>query len=519
MLKIPENERIWKEYEKGLDFNAKIGLDETVKMNENFFIGRQWEGIEANGLPTPVFNFLKRVVLFTVASVAASSVKMVATPMGTGGGGLDAEVINAEFEKLFEINKIGALIREFLRNAAVDGDGCMYTYWDSEAEANDGTKGRIVTEIVENTQVFFGNASDRQVQRQPYIIVSRREMLESARKRAKENGIDAREITADADSLSRAYSDDSDKVTVLIKFWRNPETKTVWATECVKNAVLRPAWDTGLRLYPVTWLNWDYIQGCYHGQAMITGLIPNQVFINKMYAMSMISLMTTAYPKIVYDKTRIARWDNRVGAAIPVQGGDVNSVARIIDPAQISPQIAQFIDMAVANTQAFLGATNAALGEIRPDNASAIIAVQKAAAVPNEITRQNLHQSIEDLGRIYIDFMGGYYGKRPVCVEAPEEMAAALEFAGAAGREVVTEFDFRQVKDRNIALKLDVGASAYWSEITEMQTLDNLLVSGQIGLDDYLERLPDGHIARRQELLEKVRAGKSAADLTVNKNI
>ena len=127
MLKIPENERIWKEYEKGLDFNAKIGLDETVKTNENFFIGRQWEGIEANGLPTPVFNFLKRVVLFTVASVAASSVKMVATPMGTGGGGLDAEVINAEFEKLFEINKIGALIREFLRNAAVDGDGCMYT--------------------------------------------------------------------------------------------------------------------------------------------------------------------------------------------------------------------------------------------------------------------------------------------------------------------------------------------------------------------------------------------------------
>ena len=511
MLKTPENERIWKEYEKGLDFNAKIGLDETVKTNENFFVGKQWEGIEANGLPTPVFNFLKRVVLFTVSSVAASSVKLIASPMGTGGaGGLDADIINAEFEKLFEINKLGSLIREFLRNAAVDGDGCMYTYWDPEAEASDGAKGRIVTEIVENTRVFFGNAGDRRVQKQPYIIVSRREMLESARKRAKENGVDPGEVTADADSLQRGYGDVDDKVTVLIKFWRNPETKTVWAAECVKNAVLRPMWDTGLRLYPITWLNWDYIQGCYHGQAMITGLIPNQVFINKMYAMSMISLMTTAYPKIVYDKTRIAKWDNRVGAAIPVQGGDVNSVARIIDPAQISPQIAQFIDMAVANTQAFLGATNAALGEIRPDNASAIIAVQKAAAVPNEITRQNLHQSIEDLGRIYIDFMGGYYGKRPVCVEAPEAMAAALEFAGA-GKELVTEFDFRQMKDRNITLRLDVGASAYWSEIAAMQTLDNLLAGGKIGLDDYLERLPDGHIAKRQELLEKVRSEKDAA--------
>jgi hypothetical protein len=45
-------------------------------------------------------------------------------------------------------------------------------------------------------------------------------------------------------------------------------------------------------------------------------------------------------------------------AAIPVQGGDVKSVAKIIDPAQISPQIAQFIQMAVSDTQSNLGATN-----------------------------------------------------------------------------------------------------------------------------------------------------------------
>ena len=60
----------------------------------------------------------------------------------------------------------------------------------------------------------------------------------------------------------------------------------------------------GLTLYPITWFNWDYVQD-YHGQAVITGLIPNQVFINKLFAMSMISLMTTAYPKIVYDRDRV----------------------------------------------------------------------------------------------------------------------------------------------------------------------------------------------------------------------
>jgi hypothetical protein len=217
------------------------------------------------------------------------------------------------------------------------------------------------------------------------------------------------------------------------------------------------------------------------------------VFINKLYAMSMISLMTTAYPKIVYDKTRIAKWDNRVGAAIPVQGGDVNSVARIIDPAQISPQIAQFIQLAVHETQANLGATSVALGDARPDNTSAIIALQKAAAVPNELTRQNLYLCIEELGRIYLDFMGEYYGMR------------------AIGDSLDKTIDFSVLKKTGVTLKLDVGASSYWSEIASMQTLDNLMMRGKLDLIDYLERVPDGYIITTPERLDKLKSAQQDA--------
>ena len=34
-------EKIWKQYEKGLDFNNKLRLAQNVQNNENFFIGRQ----------------------------------------------------------------------------------------------------------------------------------------------------------------------------------------------------------------------------------------------------------------------------------------------------------------------------------------------------------------------------------------------------------------------------------------------------------------------------------------------
>ena len=154
----------------------------------------------------------------------------------------------------------------------------------------------------------------------------------------------------------------SNRTTALLFYYRNEKTDTIWCYECTRDIELRNI-DTGLKLYPITWLNWGYRQDNYHGQAMVSGLIPNQIFINRAFAMTMISLMTTAYPKIVYDATRISRWTNQVGAAIGVKGGDVNSVARIIDPAHVDPQISQFIQMAVNFTETFLGATPAALGD------------------------------------------------------------------------------------------------------------------------------------------------------------
>ena len=66
---------------------------------------------------------------------------------------------------------VGGRIREYTRNAAVDGDGCMYTYWDDTAETGQASKGAIRTEVLMNTQVLFGNPNNRDVQSQPYIIL------------------------------------------------------------------------------------------------------------------------------------------------------------------------------------------------------------------------------------------------------------------------------------------------------------------------------------------------------------
>lgn len=501
-------EQVQAEYQKMLGYNTAVNLDETVRANENFFIGKQWEGVDAKGLPTPVYNFLKQVVLFSVANITTDNIKMQATPLACERTPEDvervAEIVNKEFDRLFEFNRVPNLVREYMRNAAVDGDSCLFTFWDDTVDAGFGLRGGIRTEIVDNMRVGFGNTACRDPQKQPYILIERREMTKELRRAAQEAGNPRwGDIQPDTENHNTdSYKNSSERSTVLLRMWKERKTGTVWACEVSGRVMLREPWDMGLRLYPVTWINWDYIPDSYHGQALVTGLIPNQIFVNKLFAMSMISLMTSAFPRTVYDKTRIPKWNNAVGAAIGVNGGDVSGVAKIIDPAQISPQIAQFIQTSVDYTRQFLGATSAALGETRPDNTSAIIALQRAASIPSEVTKQNLYKSIEDLGRIYLDFMAAYYGKRKVQVSMPDVGADILAFAGKDPEELETVlFDYGILNDMPMALKLDVGASSYWSEMASVQTLDNLLMQGKITIEEYLERIPDGYIPKRQELI------------------
>lgn len=510
----PDCKSVWRMYEQGRDFNNAINLEDTVQKNENFYVGKQWEGIAANGLPTPQFNMLKRVVGFTVASINSDNLKVNATAMeaaeNTAELDVMVQIVNDEFAAIMERENVPSLTREFTRNAAVDGDGCLYTFWDAEAKTGQkNVKGCIRTELVENDRVYFGNPNDRHVQSQPWIIVSKRLIVRNAKLKARKNNVpEWEQIRSDDDDNQSVdvVKRTDDKVTELLLFWRDDETGSIWAYECTEHCATKEPWDTGLSLYPITWLNWDYVRDCYHGQAMLTGLLPNQEFVNKAWAMSMVSLMKLAFPKVVYDNTRLKGYDNRVGAAIGVPGGDMSNVVKVIDPPAISPQIAQFIEAAIEQTEKSLGATSAALGDTRPDNTSAIIALQRAAATPMEVTKQNLYRCIEDLFRIYLDFMAEYYGKRQIGVRPTEEMEQMSMMTGQPlPAEIPTEFDFKQLKDHPMTLKLDVGASSYYSEIASMNTLDNLLQNRHITALQYLERVPDGYIPGRRALIAEMK--------------
>lgn len=513
-------------YQKGLAYNERIDLPKTVKHNENFFIGKQWEGVESNGLPTPQINILKRVTQYVIAVITSDNIKVNASLManlpGKSEQKLMTQVVNSEFDAIFERNKLPYMVKEFARNAAVDGDGCIHAYFDPTAETGQPVKGQIKHELIENTRVFFGNPADRTVQDQPYIIIGQRIPVRKVKLKAKNNKI------KDWDTIQSEDEDDNHvdaakwtdgNATLLTMYWKDDETGHVWCYQYTKQCSVREPWDTGLTLYPLVWLNWDYVADSYHGFGMITPLIPNQIFINKSYAMSMLAMMKDAGGKVIYDKTRIKQWDNRVGGAIGINGGDVNGVAKVLETPQMNPQVAQYIQLTTEETEKSQGATAVAMGDTRPDNTSAIVALTRAAQTPHDITKHNIYNAIEDLARIDLEMMGVNYGKRYVDRPATATERMLAEIAQQADPDidipamVPDEFDFSILKDHAFMIKLDVGASSYYSEMAATKTLENLLMNNFITPVQFLERISDDNMPERIALIEDLKNAQEAVQM------
>lgn len=498
----------WELYEKGKEYNYSLDLYNKVASNERFYRGDQWEGINSNGLPKPTFNIFKRIINYYTSNLLSSSVSMrfsYASPFGSGNAisadeaAAYAELLNGICWTRWEKLKMDSLLLDALTDGAISGDAIAYTYWDKSVRTGQPYSGDFRTVLVDNTNVFFGDPNMRDPQKQPYILISMRENVSELQKAARKAGLSedvVRKIVPDSDNTTQSgdmakKEIESTKCISLIRLWKD-ENGHVLFRKSVRSAVLTDTTDTGLTLYPICVFNWTKVKNSWHGEAVATGLIENQIFLNKGFAMVMKHMMDTAFSKVIYDGTLIDEWSNKVGEAIRVDG-PVGDVVRIISPGAMQSGMLDVLQLALTNTKECLGATDAALGDVKPTNTSAILALQQAATLPLENIKRQFYQFVEDIGTVWLDFIFAYYSDDRL-VYIPE---------GDGGRYAALKLG----KARNALFdcRIDVGAVNYWSEISCLSTLDNLLTNGYISTLQYLERVPDNLIPKKKALMEEIR--------------
>lgn len=530
----------WALYLAGKSYNERLvpNYYDTVDANLAFYEGDQWRNLKADDMPKPVFNIIKRVITFFVASLTSSKVKihfepLLHTPEMNDEDELNpANIANAQVQNLFEKFKMDFKIKDALFDAAVTGDAAAHFYFDMSKKpygSMNDIKGEICMELIDGVNIFFGNANNHNVDVQPYIIISGRDMVENLKDEAKRYKQKEQEVDSiNSDASYQYQAGDSSEIEVeadgygkalYIIVYRKKKVKrqrtdeygepmldmegkpvteevtAITASKSVENTYIYKDVDTGLTHYPIAWMNWEKQKNQYHGRALCTGILPNQIFINRMFAMVMYHLMMTAFPKAVYNADMLTGWNNEIGSAIGISGmgpdQNIRNVAGYLEPGNMSNQIIQTIELAMQYTKETLGISDAALGQIDPKNTSAIIAVQKSSAIPLENPKSNLYEWIEDIGKILFDMMGTYYGQRPISMDVQ-------------GQKQVVTFDFSIFKDMFLDVRADVGESSYWSEIASIQTMDALLNNGHIDIINYLKRVPPEYIPQKEELIAQI---------------
>lgn len=468
-------EKIASQRKKSIDFKnglgtGGIGLYEQTKKNERFFVGDQWLGTTTKSkLPLVNYNVIHRIGEYKLAQIlsnpltASFCAEGIPSFMTQPKQQLSKDIVEQlqqgnsdDFDKLDENDKINITFTalsdyynatserlklnmkyaECARNAYISGTGALYFYWDenintglfSGSDKAEKIMGDVQVEVLSaEEQLDFENPAETDINQQDFIIISKKVTVAEAKRIAKANGVskeNIEKIKADGASEHYAYERDEkvddvvERVTIMTKLFKeyseDSKTFSIFAVQCTEKVIIRPEWDTGLKRYPIALFQWEQRGRCIFGDSEITTLIPNQVAVNRMITASVWSAMLTGMPILIVDENIVSgEISNEPGQVWRVNGeGDLRNAATYLNPPSFSSALMNTSSDIISNTMSNAGANDAALGELRSDNATAIIALREAATAPMQTLKNRYYQFVEDAVRILADIWITFYGTR-----------------------------------------------------------------------------------------------------------
>lgn len=529
--------KFWRRYEKGKEYIDKKNLLRRSNMCWNFFVGKQWEGIEADGEELPFFNYIHPNVMRKVTTIYTNRMAVNYSDLD-GRTELQpiyeklSEMFSAKWEKANE----DTLCRRTLKHACITGDGLQYF---PTGDVED-------VQILNNTDVLYGDESEPNIQRQPYIIIQERRNVEDVKRMARENGVSEQDIAlitpdrdtehtlGNIDEVEHSGSNDSMKVTMITHFEKKRQkvTRMVWTEKdgertgtlveagerevvyiarCTKNVLIeeeRPIEASpslideangkqgrALSLYPIIKLSWEEYPNDARGVSQVEGLIPNQILINKTLARRSMTIKNTAYPRMAYKEDMITNPDDlqKVGMPIAVSQGDATSVSQAISylhPAQSNGEPKALTDDLLEITQELSGSGDTTMGNIDLQRvaASAIVAVNDQAQSMHDDTVANLQLFVEDMANLWVELWqvfspNGLSVITQQKVVDPDGQTREIDIP-----TTITAEQLDQIKPKT---RIDVSKDNSFTREAQQQVIDGLLEKQHISLEEWTELATD----------------------------
>lgn len=504
---------IWTLYEKGRNYHRMTGIYTDTDRNYRMYNGDQWGGAKLGDVEPVQKNFIKPIVKYknsvihdNLYAIVYSSQNHV-NPEFAREAEKYCDMLNRYAAKVWEKDKMDFKGRRITKDSAINDEGILYVDFDEE-------KMLPVNEIVKKCDIYYGDENDDDIQSQPYILIRKRMTVSNAIDFALSKGMSEEKtsyIIGDNDTFEEsgeaAKLELDNMVTIVYKMYRKDGTvhfsaATRWI-EIIEDA------DMGLSLYPVAHFNWEEKEGSARGEGEVRYLIPNQIEVNRTEVRRVLTVKYQAYPQKIVDTSVIANPNalNRVGATIKTNGKPVEDVHRAVgtlQPAQMSPDVKSLQEDLIQMTRELAGAGEIATGQVNPEEASgrAILAVQQASQSPMTEQRESYKNFIEDVARIWLDYLIVYSQDG---IEMEEEVTDPM-----TGEKVVQMVNVPQItlKQLQANVKVDVTPKSVYDRFAQEQTIENLLMAGYFSaqkvseLEIYAKALDDDSVAPKQKILE-----------------
>lgn len=314
MRKIGEDEAVtdvWSDYQKGVMHNRTKKLYDETEQNYKFYFGDQWDRVEAGNEKLIVKNIIKPIIKYKLGVVNSNAYAVVFNPNVLEYSDSQEIIenlcksLNAHIDKTWELQQVDKMIREALKDSAINSEGILHNFYDN-------SENEVKTEVIDKNNVCYGNENDSNIQNQPYIIISSRKTVQQVKEEAKLLGLDEEvieNIKADNETQEQAgYENVSDEVSpmclVLLKYYK--QNGKIYYTRATKSIILDQNVPTEMSLYPVCHMIWEEVKGSARGNGEVKYNIPNQIEINRIATRRAIAVKISAFNRLIVNQDVIA---------------------------------------------------------------------------------------------------------------------------------------------------------------------------------------------------------------------
>ena len=514
ILEIQETP-IWGLYEKGRNYHRMIGTYTDTERNYRMYNGNQWAGAKLGEVEPVQKNFIKPIVKYKLSVIHDNlyainyNSQNYENPSFRETADRCCDMLNRYVSNIWERDKMDFKGRRVTKDAAINDEGIIYVNWDAE-------KMIPINEVVKKNDIYYGNENDDDIQSQPYILIRKRMPVSNAIEFALNEGVskeDAKYIIGDNDTFEESgeaarYEVDN-MVTIVYKMYK--KNGTVHFSAATRYVDIIDDVDMGIKLYPVAHFVWEEKEGSARGEGEVRYLIPNQIEVNRTEVRRVLTVKYQAYPQKIVDTSKVANPDalNRVGGVLKTHGqavDDVHKVVGTIPPAQMSPDVVKLQEDLIQMTRELAGAGDTATGLVDAENASgrAILAVQEASQAPMTEQKESYKNFVEDLGRIYLEYLTVYSENG---IQLEEEYTDP--YTGEESVQIVTVPQM-VLEQLQATVRIDVTPKGIYDKFAQEQTIEKLFVEGLFQanrvseLEIYCKLLDDDSVAPKMKIQEAI---------------